>query len=85
MAKAIRVCRDAVTDRLSRDGYDYIRIDQVTPYENPGGPDDNPGGHDWITGRASGDRGNGTRRFSFSCSVDFGSGTVRSVNVQRSW
>jgi hypothetical protein len=78
MAKAIRACRDAVTDRLSRDGYESVTIDRLIP-------DDNPGGHDWITGWASGDRGNGTRRFSFSCSVDFGSGTVRSVNVQRSW
>jgi hypothetical protein len=78
MVKAIRVCRDAVTDRLSRDGYEYVMIGRIIP-------DDNPGRHDWITGRASGDRGNGTRGFSFSCSVDFGSGTVRSVNVQRSW
>jgi hypothetical protein len=85
MAKAIRVCRDAVTDRLSRNGYEYITIDRIIPDENPRGSDDNPGRHDWITGRASGDRGNGTRRFSFSCSVDFGSGSVRSVNVQRSW
>jgi hypothetical protein len=78
MEKAIHVCRDAVTDRLSRDGYEYITIDRIIP-------DDNPGRHDWITGRAHGDRGNGTRRFSFSCSVDFSSGRVRSVNVQRSW
>jgi hypothetical protein len=78
MAKAIHVCRDAVTDRLSRDGYEYITIDRIFP-------DDNPGRHDWITGRAHGDRGNGSRRFSFSCSVDFGSGRVRSVDVKRSW
>ncbi len=78
MAKAIGVCRDAVTDRLSRDGYQYITIDRIIP-------DDNPGRNDWITGRARGDRGNGTRRFSFSCSVDFSSGRVRSVDVRRSW
>lgn len=75
---ALRGCREAVTDRLSRDGYDYITIDRMVP-------DDNPGRNDWITGRARGDRGHGPRRFVFSCSVDFDSGRVRSVDIRRSW
>ena len=78
MVRAIRICKDAVTDRLSRYGFDYVTFERVIP-------DDNPARHDWITGRVSGDRGYGTTRFSFSCSVDFGSGRVRSVDVHRSW
>jgi hypothetical protein len=74
MARAIRACQDSVTDRLNWSGYRYISFERTMPV-------DNPGRHDWITGTVVGDRGLGTTWFSFSCSVDFGSGHVRSVNV----
>jgi len=76
MARAIRICRDSVTERLNRDGYSYVTFERTIPA-------DNPGRHDWVTGRVSAKRGFGTTRFSFSCSVDFRSGEVRSVDVSR--
>jgi hypothetical protein len=78
MARAIRLCQDSVSDRLNRDGYRYVTFQNIVPA-------DNPGRHDWITGTASGKRGFGTNRFSFSCSVDFGAGRVRSVDVRPHW
>jgi hypothetical protein len=75
-ARAIRVCHDSVTTRLNRDGYHYVNFDRTVPV-------DNPGRHDRIHGTASGRRGFGTTWFSFSCSVDFSSGRVRSVDVWR--
>lgn len=78
MARAIRICQDSVTDRLNRDGYSYVTFERTIP-------DNNPGRNDWVTGRVSAKRGFGTTRFSFSCSVDFRSGRVRSVDVSRRW
>jgi hypothetical protein len=76
MAKAIRICQDSVTDRLTRDGYSGVNFERTTP-------DNNPGRNDWVIGRVTAERGFGTKRFSFSCSVDFSSGKVRSVDVRR--
>ncbi|HUE20559.1 MAG TPA: hypothetical protein VMQ86_02695 [Bryobacteraceae bacterium] len=76
MAKAIRICQDSVTNRLNRDGYPYVTFERTIP-------DDNPGRNDWVIGTVSGRRGFETSRFSFSCSVDFSSGRVRSVDVRR--
>jgi hypothetical protein len=76
MAKAIQACQDSVTDRLNRDGYSYVSFERTIP-------DNNPGRNDWVTGRVSAKRGLENRRFSFSCSVDFRSGRVRSVDVSR--
>ncbi|HTW67595.1 MAG TPA: hypothetical protein VME17_23425 [Bryobacteraceae bacterium] len=76
VARAIRICQDAVTNRLNRDGYSYVTFERTIP-------NDQPGRHDWIDGRVTGRRGFETTRFAFSCSVDFGSGRVRSVDVRR--
>jgi len=76
IARAIQACQDSVTNRLSRDGYRYVSFERTMPV-------DNPGPHDWITGTAYGKRAFGNTRFSFSCSVDFGSGRIRSVDVTR--
>jgi hypothetical protein len=76
MAKAIRACQDSVTDRLNWSGYRYVAFERTMPV-------DNPGRHDWITGTVVGDRGLGSTWFSFSCSVDFSSGHVRSVDVHQ--
>jgi hypothetical protein len=76
MARAIQICQDSVTDRLSRNGYSHITFERTIP-------DNNPGRNDWVTGRVSAKRGYGITRFSFSCSVDFRSGRVRSVDVNR--
>src|SRR5271156_1496464 len=60
----------------TRDGYRYLTFDRTTP-------DNNPGRNDWVIGTVSGQRGYGSTRFSFSCSIDFRSGTVRSVDVRK--
>jgi hypothetical protein len=76
MAKAIQACQDSVTDRLNQDGYSYVNFGRTIP-------DNNPGRNDWVTGRVSAKRGFESRRFSFSCSVDFRSGRIRSVDIGR--
>ena len=78
MARAIRLCQDAVTNRLNDQGYQYITFEQTIPV-------DNPGRNDWITGTVNGKHWFGTTRFSFSCSVNFSAGSVRSVDVHRRW
>jgi hypothetical protein len=75
-AKAIRICQDAVTHRLSNSGYRFVTIERAVP-------DNNPGRNDRVIGTARGKRGFENVVFSFSCSVDFRSGTLRSVDVQR--
>ena len=76
MARAIRICQDAVTDRLNRNGYPYVTFERTIP-------DNTPGRHDWVTGAVNGKQGFRAERFLFSCSVDFSSGRVRSVDVRR--
>jgi hypothetical protein len=76
MPRAIRMCQDSVTSRLNRDGYRHVTFEGTLPV-------DNPGRHDWITGTAYGKRAFETSRFSFSCSLDFSSGIIRSVDVRR--
>jgi hypothetical protein len=76
MAQAIRICQNSVTSRLNRLGYPRVNFGRTVP-------DNNPGRNDRVTGFVSGKRGYETTLFSFSCSVDFRSGTVRSVDVRR--
>ncbi|HEX4229477.1 MAG TPA: hypothetical protein VHZ07_12470 [Bryobacteraceae bacterium] len=70
----IRACQDSVTKRLNRDGFQYINFERTIP-------NNNPGRNDLVTGSVSGKRRFETVWFSFSCSVDFISGHVRSVDV----
>ena len=72
----MRACQDAVGDRLNQYGYPTVTFGRMAPQ-------DNPGRNDWITGTVTGERGYRRAVFSFSCSVDFRSGRVRSVDVQR--
>lgn len=74
--QAIRACQTSVIDKLQRDGFSYVTFLTTDP-------DNNPGRNDWLNGTAEAKRGNRTNRFSFSCSVDFRSGEVRSVDVRR--
>lgn len=74
-SQAIQGCKDAVADRLYRDGDQYLTFDQVIPTNNSSR-------NDWVTGLVTGKRGPMNRRFSFSCSVDLASGRVRSVDVR---
>jgi hypothetical protein len=73
---AIRTCHDAVTGRLSRDGYRWVNIESSVPHLRPAG-------YDWIEGSVSGRRGSEAARFAFSCTANFRSGSVIAVDVRR--
>jgi hypothetical protein len=65
-----------VADQLNRDGFRSVTFERTIP-------EDNPGRHDWVSGMVAGRSRVEAARFSFSCSVDFSSGRVRSVDVRR--
>lgn len=74
--QAIHACQDSVRrqagERFGGRGIEFLntRID------------DNPGRNDWVVGTFDALRGpNGQERFRFSCSVNFDSGQVRSVQI----
>jgi hypothetical protein len=74
--QAVRECQDAVRrqagDRFGGRGIEFLntRID------------DNPGRKDWVVGMIDVLHGqNGQERFRFSCSVNFDSGQMRSVQI----
>jgi len=69
--QAMRACERAVTDRIRRDGYGSVQLGQTAMRG------------DRVVGSARADRGNRTDPFDFSCAVDFNSGTVQSVDVNR--
>jgi hypothetical protein len=48
--RAIQICRDSVSNRLTWDGYSYVAFDRTIP-------DNNPGRSDWITGTVSARKG----------------------------
>ena len=76
MARTIQACQDAVSGRLNQSGFPTVMFGVSVP-------ENNPGGHDWVKGTATGRRRFGSTMFSYSCSVDFTSGRVRPVDVQR--
>lgn len=76
--QAIAVCQDAVRQQaMERFRTPDIRFPEIRI-------DDNPGRNDWVIGvmdvRFRDDR---RESYRFSCSVDFGSGRVRSAEIQR--
>jgi hypothetical protein len=73
---AIRICRDAVTGRMSREGYRSINIESSVPHPRPAG-------YGWIEGLVTGRRGVETARFGFSCTANFGTGSIVSVDLRR--
>src|SRR5689334_18635346 len=80
--QAVNVCTDAVRDRINRD-YRFANAEIRNARL-----DDRPGRNDMIIGDATGRRGNGNSyvnrvEFTFSCSVNFDNGNVRSVDVSR--
>jgi hypothetical protein len=74
--RAIDNCQRAVEQRLNRDGYGQVDFRSINV-------DTRPGRGQWIVGDA---RANGRNRqdaFDFSCYVNFDSGEIRSVDVNR--
>ncbi len=74
--RVFNVCEQAVEQRIRQDGYNRVDILSTRT-------DDNPGRRDWIVGNARANRGRNDELFTYSCSVDFNRGTVRSVDVRR--
>lgn len=77
-ARAIENCTDAVAERLNRDGYRHIDFKHADPSSGYGTGD-------VVTGEVNVRWGYTLRRFSFSCSVEFGSGRVRTADVRERW
>ena len=77
MSQAVDICRTAVQDRIISE-YRVSRVDIRNARA-----DDKPGRNDYIIGEAIGRRGGSAADFTFVCSVDFRSGRVRSVDVNR--
>jgi hypothetical protein len=75
MQTAIRSCQDSVTSRLNQDGYRSIRFENTMPHVRPAG-------YDLIGGSVIGTRRFDTARFGFSCTANFRSGRVLSVDVR---
>lgn len=76
MHTAILTCQDRVGGKLNRDGYRYVTFEHTVP-------DNRPGANGWVNGSVTGRRGSQYARFGFSCSADFRTGLVRSVDVRR--
>ena len=75
-AQGIRTCQDAVVARLNADGY-------RSPAFGNAMVDNRPGRGDWIVGKVTGKRGPVTDGFDFACSMDWRSGRVRSIDLNR--
>jgi hypothetical protein len=76
-AQAIRMCQAEVASRIRRDGFRDVTFQSVVP-------DNNPGRNDFVNGLATARRGRSrSADYQFSCSVDLGSGRVRSAQVTR--
>jgi hypothetical protein len=73
---SIELCQDTVTNRLNRDGYPYVAFERAIP-------DRSPGREDRIVGVVNGRRGFEVTWFSFSCSVDFWSHRIQSLDMQQ--
>jgi hypothetical protein len=73
---AVRICRQAVEERIRTSGYDAVNVNNIRV-------DDRPGRNDWVVGDARGDRGRRSDPFDFSCRVNLDTGEVRTVDVKR--
>ena len=71
----LQTCQRAVEDRLGQDGYGRIEFLSINE-------DRQPGRGDWIVGSARAENRNRMSAFDFSCSVNPGNGSVRTVDVR---
>ena len=78
--RAIQECGNSVQDRLRSRGYTSFEMQRIDVDDRPGNNNDS------VLGSLVARRGDGDRdRYEFSCSVDFGGGRIRSINVNRAW
>jgi len=73
--EAIRVCQQAVFTQASQ----RFRTNDIHFYRTA--VDDGPGRQDWVNGTLDVHRGRNEERFSFSCSMNFETGRIRSADV----
>jgi hypothetical protein len=74
--EAVRVCQQNILDQATR------RFNSRDIHFNRTAVEDNPGRQDWVSGTLDVPRGQrGEDRYHFSCSVDFDSGRVRTVQL----
>jgi hypothetical protein len=74
--EAVSACREAITDRINRDGYTRVNILSADV-------DNNPGRNDWVVGRAVAQSRGGSVDFDFSCDMNMNNGRVRNVQLNR--
>jgi hypothetical protein len=74
--EAIRVCRDAIYDQARR------RFGTADIHFLRTRIDDNPGRNDWVIGNFDVHPNRPGQVYGFSCSVNFGSGRVRSSEIE---
>lgn len=73
--EAVRICQESVAEQARR------RFRNSDLHFGPTRMEDNPGREDWLIGRIDVHRQGREERFGFACSVDFGSGRVRSAQI----
>lgn len=73
--RAIDRCERSVAIWLHRTGYLHVSFEEAAA-------PDNPGDHYWIEGRATGQRGV-RAAFSYTCSVDYYSGKVLTMDLHQ--
>jgi hypothetical protein len=75
VGEAVRVCQEEVLGQAARRFHSNdIHLGRTTI-------DDKPGREDWVMGSLDVHRGPGEERYGFSCSVNFETGRVRSVQL----
>jgi hypothetical protein len=70
----VRSCQDAAASRLNQEGYSNVRFQRVAA-------ENNSGRQDRVAGVATANRNGISERLAFSCSVDFNTGRVRSLDM----
>jgi len=73
--EAVALCQQTVNRQASR----RFRTNDVHFHRTT--IDDGPGRNDWVVGTFDVHRGMREERYRFSCSVDFGAGTIRSADI----
>jgi hypothetical protein len=72
--RVFRACQDAVVARTARDGYQNVNFTSTAVDTNRSG---------WVSGTITASRGPVTDTLAFGCSMDFGTATVRNLELNR--
>jgi hypothetical protein len=72
--RVFRACQDAIVARTARDGYQNVSFSSTAVDANRSG---------WVSGTITAVRASVNDVFDFGCSMDFGTATVRNVELNR--